>query len=151
MESTNLEILRDPQARRMRDDRDFGDTVEGEMPGRRGTKTVSRRPDPGYSLGLKRRDSVLNCGDPAVGAVAGHPSFAIEVCTPNCVCRTRVALKEVWDDCAVAIAGEAVGEQLSQEGVVSFIVWNLIARLTLLLINGIPKTSVRKRTTLSLG
>lgn len=116
---TYLEILRDTQPRRVGDDGDLAEALKREVPGGRSSKAVSRRPDPGYALSLQRSDCVFNCRNPAVGAVTGNPSCAIEVGATYRVRGARVPLEEIWNYRTVAVAREVVGKQLSQRSVVN--------------------------------
>ncbi len=135
----------------MGDHGDLADALEGEVPRGRGAEAVSRRPEPGHTLSLERTNDRVDGGLPAVLAVSAEPAFTIEVGARERVLGDRVALEEVWDDRAVAVAREVIGEKLQRSFCEIGSVWERGTRLALLLISGIPKTSERKRMTLSFG
>ena len=108
----HLEILGDPEARRVRNDRNFAPTLEREPPDGRGPKAIARRPNPSDTLSLERLDDRVHDRLPALGSVPRHPSLAVEVCAGHDVFRERLALEEIRHDRAVSVPCKVIDEEL---------------------------------------
>lgn len=92
--------------------RSLAHALERKVPCWRRPEAIPGCTDPLDALCLQRRHDRVHVRHPRLGAVASHPSRAIEALVHG-VRRARVALEEIRHNCAEAVTREVINQKLS--------------------------------------
>lgn len=117
----------------------------------RGAEAEPRRAEARHAFLLESLDDGVERSHPRIGAMLGDPELTVKAWVSKV--DDGVAVKDVGHDGLEAVPRKIVCQKLRrcEYGRMDAVEAAMHARRTLLLTKGIPKTSVRKRTTLSLG